>query len=433
MISYATCHEKNTRGFPSFDRFPFFSSSSKPRLFSQPMVPHDSVLYLQVARDQGSSSQEETIIEIPVHRIILSGCSGYFEAHFRCKTNSVILLEHLTSSDRPLIEEFFRLFYRPVFDDLYFTVDERLFLLNNVLPLHWLASRFEFMPLLRYCRTKIYASFTPTDFNRFQAFCLAEKADGHYTVVEESRVIFERLIGWLVCCAWLPSSPPPPAHHPRPAVESPAPTRKRRRLSTENERVIALYDQLELVVEDFKQYDCYSRHLSDVRNTRGQIESTTIRSFSRICGHCVSRKRELPVCRMSQEVSQEYVSHWFFYLSLSLEAPSHLFTFCLTTARSPDREHLAHTCQASGGETYLAGMCDGPRQVTTSVSFLSKEYKNKAHSQMPILTSLTQPTQIAEFSLPGDMSQCYEGHCDVCQQEGISIHVIKYNLFINPL
>ena len=169
------------------------------------------------------------------------------------------------------------------------------------------------------------------------------------------------------------------------------------------------------MVVDFDNYDTYSFKIhydNDKRTTR-------IRSFGRVCEACVTDKNNIHIAGINEIIpGSEFRRKWHIYMNLNAESKeqSSLYVCAKHYMRDP----------LNSGQYNL--MVPQPlMKCQAQVTVLSKLYKNKPQTALPILSSLETFTQLHQFYLH-EPALCYHGQCDVCHTTQTRLFIVKYEI-----
>lgn len=433
---------------------------------------------------------EEVSIEVKTHRFLLASCSTFMEALMRHEAakqkqepthNQELLLTmplDLSDScnDPEVVRVFFRLFYVALFEDTHFTVDEIAFIITNALSLHEMALRFRYKPLMHYTKLKIYESFNMDVFPALFQYCVAYYPDtvvGRRTelvtskrckVLSGKEGLFKRLISWLITCANIHAYHLPylnllsaydvvsngnnEADDEDIVVENSNKQqlqssqlrwslntsqdsimkKKRRRLSTHNDRKVDIYDMMCNNVDNFERYDIVSRFIAYDDVSR----STTIRSFNRVCLQCAgnNKKHQCSCMNLCMDKKTGFTRKWQFYIKISNDNERSSTLFGKVNYFMKDNMWIeSSTAQQPPDTNYFINGCLPLLQCKTSVTSLSKLYKNEevTSGSIPIISAFTDFMPLLSFQLPPE-SSCYNGECDVCGAADTRIFVIRYDI-----
>lgn len=381
--------------------------------------------------------------DVQTHRIVLASHSAYFDGLFNdahCGTTASIVPIRITLhyDEAPVVKEFFRLFYVSVFDDAMFTTQQLEFIVTNVLILHHLASQFLFDALRKYCRHKLYERFDIPLFGVIFNQCVARQVDQRLYVIPGNESLFRRLIAWFVCCADVHNSRlpfvelglrddddadangdmtmdvsiiNPLTSRPNPLITPPPQQRthggKRKRLSASNEKKVQVLDYMRSIVDSFDLYDTYSFCLRHDETTN----TTSIRSFGRLCETCANNKQTLHIARINQTIDNgETRRRWHVYLDLSSSSPQ-------------ASSSLYVNIKTRHGKAIIT-----PMRCQSRVTVLSNRYQNKTQAaQQPVFSTLDSFTLLQHFYLD-DIDCCYTGECDACHESNVRLFIVKYEI-----
>lgn len=377
-------------------------------------------------------------IDICIHRVILSRKSAYFDSlfgdDFSHSGNSMIPLRvALHYDDAPIVKEFFRLFYEPIFEDSHFTTSQYEYIVTNALSLYQMSEQFLFHALRKYCKHKIFERFDISLFSTIFNYCVtnttavATAASKPLYVIPGRESLFKRLISWFVCCADVHGSQhpfinvcpvddddddddtmnntitgAPNSFIPPPQEHTDEESRKRRRPSGSNDKKIETQIYMRNMIENFDQYDLYSffiHHDTESRTTR-------IRSFGRLCEACVHNKSTIHIARINQLMPDNTRRKWHFYLELAKHDTE--ISSLYAQVVSNDGKNKTLQCQ-------------------TRITVLSKLYKNKTQVAIPVISSLESFTDLHQFSI-NEPEFCYHGECDVCHASQTRLFIVKYEI-----
>ncbi len=384
-----------------------------------------------------------TFIDIQTHRVILSRKSAYFDRLFSkfkdTGLNKVIPLHiALHYNDAPVVVEFFRLFGVSVIGDNHFTAHQYEFIVTNVLIMHHLAEQFLFHALRKYCKHKIYERFDVSLFDTIFNQSVARRnnnnnSNEHNTNIETENEesnkplyvipgresLFRRLIAWFVCCAdthgnHLPyielsgnmvtednhitgapnSLIPPPQQHNEDY------NRKRKRLSSSNDKKVETLLYMREAIENFDLFDLYSFAINHDIATK----TTRIRSFGRLCESCVHSKNTLHVARINQIMPEGSRRKWHFYLEIE-----------------KDQSSLYVRVDNMSSTSLPTMLCK------SQVTVLSKLYKNEPQVSPTVMSSLDTFTKLNQFCI-NEAEFCYHGECDICHVSQTRLFIVKYEI-----
>jgi hypothetical protein len=430
----------------------------------------------QQQQQQQHQRDEWHHVDIKTHRHMLAKCSEYFARLFLFGAGTghdgsdvnLYLNEQMPAADAAtdqgdetaektscaLIRQFFSLFYEPVLDDSQFSIARVESVVSEVLTLHSLASQFLFVPLEKYCALKLYERMDMAVFTAVFNYCvmptpnLLAASRQTYHVVDSRAELFRRLLSWFVCCADIQDyhlpylnmlvemangatslsnsmecevQPPQQQQLQRATALLKDKNRKRKRLSTSNDKKIEMFDYMSTLIDQFDAYDCHSCRIEERGDT-----ATEIRSFHRICAQCIGENKQIHITRMSQQLAARRSTRtWYFYLDLTL--PANHFKPSTLYARIVDQPQLGSIAATA------AAAAEQPQpkislSVETQVTLLSRLYENRpAVNELPVVSDLEKFTALNSFSLH-DESHCYTGECDVCHSHNRRIYVVRYDV-----
>lgn len=198
------------------------NSHEKKTILNQSHVYHNEdkqKKYTDVTLCIYYNNDDENVLIVNTHRIILISCSSYFEALFKhegpdSKNINISINHHI--DDENTLKTFFKLFYTPIIDDSLFHYKECLSMIQDLFILNELSIQFAFDALHTYCIEKLYKSFSKESFHNILHYCLSQyyNCDNNkefieagskryniaYFIPHDKQLLFKRLISWFITC-----------------------------------------------------------------------------------------------------------------------------------------------------------------------------------------------------------------------------------------
>jgi hypothetical protein len=351
-----------------------------------------------------------------LHKVILASNSEYFSRVLNNTTTMLdVVIDFLGYDEdviKPLIHEFFRLFYVNVIDDSSF--ENYAFVHKNILSLHKLALHFGFNPLLQYTEQKLISKLDASFFPILCDFCINKKDN---SINVSSKHLFKRVIEWLEYCHDKDMCSFSHNHFitvsPFFATTAIAATVT---LSTKD----AIKAILSKNVRDFHLYDTLSQ--SYHYNTFNR--SFSIQNYARICTRCIHdhTRNEWPIVRGYYVIPLHSINYGDKSLHFRLKICQSTGIMCqLDVHKERDSQHPSSSSQSA---RITSAYSD---QVVNQLSLLTKTGSDLVYQETGNVASKNRPS--IDFPLPQE-NECFVSKCHKCLTSHYLTFIIKYNVTI---